>query len=47
MTWLTPWDGSALPGKVVVDPDMKMIDFYEGHGNEDALDVILADWAAR
>jgi hypothetical protein len=47
VTWLTPWDGNALPGKVILDPEMRMIDWYEGHGNEDAFDAILADRASR
>lgn len=43
----TPWDGSSLPGKCVVSPEMVLLDCYVGDEDGKAFDVIAADWAAR
>jgi len=43
----SPWDGSVLPGKCVLSPEMVMLDCYTGDDDAAALDLIAADFAAH
>jgi hypothetical protein len=43
----TPWEGSPLPGKCVLGPDMVLLDCYTGDEDGDAFTIMAADWAAR
>lgn len=43
----TPWEGSPLPGKCVMSPEMVMLDCYAGDEDDDAFTLIAEDWAAR
>lgn len=43
----TPWEGSPLPGKCVMSPEMVMLDCYAGDEDEDAFQLIAEDWASR
>ena len=36
----TPYDGSGIPGKCVLSPEMEIIDCRSGHGNTAVLNVI-------
>ena len=43
----TPWDGSTLPGKCIVSPDMVLLECWTGHGDfDDAFALIEAHAAA-
>ena len=43
----TPYDGSALPGKCVLTPQMEILTCMTGHGLEDLFDAIEEDAEAR
>ncbi|MED5373774.1 MAG: redoxin domain-containing protein [Myxococcota bacterium] len=48
--WLeaSPYDGSELPGKCLLSPDMELVQCWTGHDNDqDALDTILSIESAR
>ncbi|NUP13622.1 MAG: hypothetical protein HOW73_46900 [Polyangiaceae bacterium] len=47
VTELTPWDGSARPGKCALSPDMVMLACYTGEDDTEAFDAIVAHAAAR
>lgn len=42
----TPYDGSALPGKCVLTPEMEILYCWMGHGSEDGFDAIVEHWEA-
>ena len=42
----TPYDGSALPGKCVLTPEMEILYCWTGHGNEQGFDAIVEHWNA-
>jgi hypothetical protein len=37
----TGYDGSTLPGKCVLSPEMVMLECTSGHGNEDLFEAIV------
>ena len=41
----TEWNGTRLPGKCVVSPEMEMLDCYSGDDDADALDLIVEHWS--
>lgn len=43
----TPYDGSALPGKCALTPEMEILTCWMGHGNEDGLEAIVEHWEAN
>ncbi len=43
----TPYDGSKMPGKCLLGPDMVMIECGTGHGNEDFFDRVVEHVGTR
>ncbi len=41
-----PYDGSALPGKCVLTPQMEIIHCWMGHGNDQGFEAIVEHWEA-
>ncbi len=41
-----PYDGSALPGKCVLTPEMEILHCYMGHGNDQGFEAIVEHWNA-
>jgi len=42
-----PYDGSRLPGKCVLSPEMELLHCAEGHGTGELLTTIVEHAAAR
>ena len=43
----TPYEGTALPGKCVLTPQMEILYCFTGHGNEQGFDAIVEHWNAN
>ncbi len=42
----TTWEGTYLPGKCALTPQMEIIKCYTGHGNDEGLEAIVEHFEA-